>query len=230
MSGAKRSAGADVHWNRAWAAFVFGAIGVIALALIAFVLTTQRPSTPSAGPMVLTQIPAPNAASPSRPSSSSSRPSAKRSTPKPPATRSVSTPVRRAAVPASTSASVVSQPTRTVHPNPAGPCRSAAPCVVGGSGNVATALAAYRRAHGSAPVPAVVTAAAQQCALTGGDGSCANPFAVAREVQLNGDAAIRDIGAGTGNFLLDPSLRAVEVGWAYDPPTRQYVCVLIERT
>lgn len=79
-------------------------------------------------------------------------------------------------------------------------------------------------------VPSVVTGAAQQCAVTGGDGaSCGNPFAVAREWRQSGWQAIRDIGSGTGNFLLDPALRRVQVGWAYDPPTGQYVCVLIAR-
>jgi hypothetical protein len=94
------------------------------------------------------------------------------------------------------------------------------------------ALAAYRRAHGTdGNVAAVVTDAAQRCALTRGDGpTCADPFAVARERQQNGSQAVGDIGAGYGNWLLDPNLHSVAVGWAYDRPSGQYVCVLIART
>jgi hypothetical protein len=112
------------------------------------------------------------------------------------------------------------------------PCGTSAPCVIGGTGAVQAALAAFRQAHGAAGnVPAVVTPAAQQCAKTGGDGSsCADPFAVARERQQSGPQAVGDIGSGYGNWLLDSDLHAVEVGWAYDPPTAQYVCVLIARS
>ena len=77
----------------------------------------------------------------------------------------------------------------------------------------------------------MVTPAAQRCAATGGDGpSCVDPLAVARVRHQDGQQAVDDIGSGYGNWLLDPNLRAVEVGWAYDPTAAQYVCALIART
>lgn len=235
MSGAhsaKRSRASEPHWSRAWAAFVLGAIGVIALSLIAFVLTTQRSPTPRAGPpMLLTEVPSTTKAAPSS-STATSTSAAKRTSAEPTSTHPTSVPATPHTTAAgTTSASVVSRPSRPAHPHQVAPCRSNAPCVVGGSANVPAALASYRRQHGADAVSAVVTAAAQRCAVTGGDGaSCGNPFAVAREWRADGSAAIRDIGAGTGNFLLDPAMRSVEVGWAYDPRSRQYMCVLIERT
>ena len=67
--------------------------------------------------------------------------------------------------------------------------------------------------------------------MTAGEGpACLDPFAVARERQQSGRDAVGDIAAGYGNWLLDPQLRAVEVGWAYDGRTGQYVCALIART
>jgi hypothetical protein len=126
----------------------------------------------------------------------------------------------------------VARPSPTATRPPAAQCAATAPCVVGGTGQVQDALATYRRNHGTdGGVPAVVTEAAQRCAVTGGDGpSCADPFAVARERQQSGDQAVGDIGSGYGNWLLDANLRSVDVGWAYDPQTGQYVCVLIART
>jgi hypothetical protein len=223
---------AEERWRHAWAAFVLGAIAVIALGLIAFVLTTRPAAAPNAHtPLFLTEVPthpstsAPHSTSSGRPRTSA-QPSAATST-----TAVPSTTAAASTTAPSTSARVVVQPTRPAHRANAGPCGRSASCVVGGTGAVQAALAGYRRAHGvDGNVSAFVTEAAQRCALTHGDGpSCADPFAVAREGEQSGSRAIGDIGAGYGNWLLDPGLQAVEVGWAYDSRTALYVCVLIAR-
>jgi hypothetical protein len=215
---------------------VFGAIGVIALALIAFVLSTQRAPAPHAGPpLLLTEIPThsttptktvrSSTAAPRTSSSARSSAATSSATSRPP-TAANARPAPTVVVTRSTVA-----PPAVPAPPPNGPCRSAEPCVVTGAGDVASALTAYRRSSGQAAVPVIVTGAAQQCARTGGDGSsCGDPFAVAREPQPDGRAAVRDIAAGEGNFLLDPGVRALEIGWAYDPGSGQYVCALIARS
>jgi hypothetical protein len=228
VSGAHRSA--QERWHHAWAAFVLGAIAVIALGLIAFVLSTQRTARPAARqPMLLTEVPTSTTAAPST-SATPARATSRSSTAVAAVARRSTTPVMP------TSSAAPSTTTRAAVPSgrPAArqPCDTSAPCVIGGTGAVQTALAAYRHAHGGGgAVPVAVTAAAQRCAVTGGDGpTCTDPFAVARERQQSGRQAVEDVGAGYGNWLLDPDLHAVEVGWAYDPPTGQYVCVLIART
>jgi hypothetical protein len=227
---------AEERWRHAWAAFVLGAIAVIALGLIAFVLTTRPAAAPKAhSPLFLTEVPAhPSTSAPRSTSSGPPSTSARRSV----ATTTSAAPTTTAAAaasimpPASTSARVVVKPSRPPHRASAGPCGPNASCIIGGAGAVPAALTDYRRAHGAdGNVSAVVTEAAQRCALTRGDGpTCADPFAVARERAQNGVQAIDDIGAGYGNWLLDPDLHAVEVGWAYDSRARSYVCVLIART
>ena len=229
MSGAHA---AEERWRHAWAAFVLGAIAVIALGLITFVLTTSPVHTHVARPPVLlTEVPAhsPTAA----PSRNSTGPSATASHSRAPSTNATpsTSAVALTTMPPRTSARVVVHPSRPASRPGSGRCAAGAPCVVGGTGQVESALDQYRRAHGSQGVAAVVTDAAQRCAVTGGDGpSCADPFAVARERQQSGHQAVDDIASGYGNWLLDPNLRSVEVGWAYDPRTAQYVCVLIART
>lgn len=223
---------AEDRWRHTWAAFVLGAIAVIALGLIAFVLTTSPVHSHNAAPpLLLTEVPSPTAPKSAATSASSSarRPSASPTTARSTASSHPAPRTTAAAAPTvvATRSSVPARPSRPVGV----PCRSSAPCVVGGTYQVSAALDAYRRDHGLSGVPTTVTAAAQQCAATGGDGaSCGNPFAVAPESRPDGRAAIRDIGAGTGNFLLDPGLGTVEVGWAYDPRTGQYVCALLDRS
>jgi hypothetical protein len=225
---------AEERWRHAWAAFVLGAIAVIALGLIAFVLTTRSPSSPGAhAPLLLTEVPSRPSTSASHSTSSartstSARPSSAVSTTAAPSTTAAAVTTR----PPSTSARVVDQPTRPAHRANSGPCGSNASCVVSGTGAVQAALASYRRAHGAdGSVSAVVTDAAQRCALTRGDGpTCGDPFAVAREDEQNGSRAVADIAAGYGNWLLDPTLHAVEVGWAYDSDSASYLCVLIARS
>jgi hypothetical protein len=228
---------AEERWRHAWAAFVLGAIAVVALGLIAFVLTSSRPPAHSAAPpMLLTEIPSQTSSSqgastPPPSTGTSSRPSTA-----PSATGASVAVVERhssAAAPTSAPSAVVSRPAQPIAaPRPAAPCRTDEPCVVGGDAAVAAALTAYRNGHGRpGAVHAAVSPAAQQCALTAGDGpTCAGPFAVARVADRSGESVIREIGTGVGNWLLDPKLTGVEIGWAYDPSSGQYVCVLMERT
>ncbi len=219
---------ADRRRRNTWSLLVIGLIGATAAALLIFVLGTNGKHHPVAGPTFrLTEVPGSRTAAPSTHAAShSASTSHHRST-----SASASTPARTRTSSTVTTSSPPTSPPPSTSSQPASsyPCPTAEPCSVSGRGGVQSALNEYRAGHGQATTPVLETNAAQQCAVTRGDGpQCAQPFAVVPEPSQNGRLAITDIASGQGNWLLDPQLSSVEVGWAYHPATAQYVCVLIE--
>ncbi len=109
-------------------------------------------------------------------------------------------------------------------------CPTAAPCSLPQDvGNVIQALNDYRTAHGAKAVPGSVTQAARDCALGNGDTSSCPSGYFWEPVGRSGTQVIAKIasgGKGT-SFLLDPSLKSVEVGWAYIPSSHGYECAVV---
>ncbi len=99
-------------------------------------------------------------------------------------------------------------------------CPTNKPCVLtGDAGNAIPAINAYRAAHGQAVVPVTVSPAAQQCALTNGS-TCNGSWAETNVPSLSGTKAVDKIAERAR--VLDPGLKAIEVGWAYDPQSKLY--------
>lgn len=109
-------------------------------------------------------------------------------------------------------------------------CPTASPCVLPDDvGNAVQALNDYRAAHGQPVVPGSVTKAAQDCAVNNGDESSCPSGYYWEPVGRSGSEVITKIaasGKGTG-WLLNPSMEAVQVGWAYIPSSKSYECVLV---
>lgn len=119
----------------------------------------------------------------------------------------------------------VKVPPRVVHHRVS--CPSAAPCIAHGDiGNAVVAINAYRVHHGERPVNGAVTHAAQTCAVTNG-GRCPNGWAETQVPRPTGAAAVHQVAALTD--LLGHGLRAVQVGWAYDPAAHQYYFAVIRK-
>jgi len=100
-------------------------------------------------------------------------------------------------------------------------CPTSAPCALDTDvGDAIPAINAYRTEHGMPPVPGSVSDEAKQCALNRGNG-CSGGWA---ETELSappdGKLAVSKISQFAR--LLDPSMKAIEVGWAYNPATKTY--------
>jgi hypothetical protein len=109
-------------------------------------------------------------------------------------------------------------------------CPTSAPCSLPDDvGNVIQALNDYRTGHGVKAVSGSVTQAARDCALNNGDiNSCPSGY-FWEPVERSGTQVIQKIAAGSKgtSFLLDPSLKSVEVGWAYIPSSHGYECAVV---
>lgn len=103
----------------------------------------------------------------------------------------------------------------------ANPCPSAAPCAVTGDGGQAvTALNNFRVSHGGRPVPGAVSAQAQQCALSEGNGPSCEPHYAWQPAPTQDGSRVIDMITGRGGglqWLLDPAMSSFSVGWAYAP-------------
>lgn len=91
-------------------------------------------------------------------------------------------------------------------------------------GNAVAAINAYRVQNNQQEVPGLVSKAAQRCALGNGSG-CSGGYAESQVQKPTGKAAVAKI-SKLGK-LLDPSMKSFEVGWAYDPGTKQYFFAVI---
>ncbi len=110
-------------------------------------------------------------------------------------------------------------------------CSGTPACMLPGDpGNAIKAVNSYRVRHGRAPVRASVSRAAQVCAVHSGDGaSCPQSYFWEPVSGHDGASVVAKIAAkGTGGqFLLDPRVRAVQIGWAYLPSSGGYECVVV---
>jgi hypothetical protein len=108
-------------------------------------------------------------------------------------------------------------------------CSSDLPCVAHGDiGNAVAAINSYRRQQGQQAVNGRVSDAAQQCALTNGS-DCSGEWAETQLPDADGKAALQKV-LPLARSLLDPGLKSLEVGWAYDPGAQQYYFALIQHT
>jgi hypothetical protein len=90
---------------------------------------------------------------------------------------------------------------------------------------------AYRASHGVAPVHGTVTRSAQACAVSSGN-TCPSHY-FWEPVGRSGRQVVNKIAASGGKgvgFLLDRSLRKIEVGWAYIPGSHSYECAIVARS
>lgn len=105
-------------------------------------------------------------------------------------------------------------------------CPDRKPCALDNDiGNAVDAINAYRTQHGKSPVPGSVSDAAKTCALNNGTG-CKGGWAETQVPKPDGDAAVKKI-LQFGKLLSD--MKAVEVGWAYDPGAKQYYFAIIRQ-
>jgi hypothetical protein len=104
-------------------------------------------------------------------------------------------------------------------------CPTTAPCALDGDiGNAIAAVNAYRAQHGKGPVPGVVSAAAQKCALSNGS-DCSGGWAESQVASPDGQAAF----AKVLSFAHDiDTMKSFEIGWAYDPAGHQYFFAIVQ--
>jgi hypothetical protein len=109
-------------------------------------------------------------------------------------------------------------------------CPTTAPCTVPDDvGNALKALNDYRTANGQPAVTGSVTGAAKACALNTGNNCPSDYFW--EPVGRSGNEVIQKIStANKGkSWLLDKSMTAVEIGWAYIPSSRSFECAMIAK-
>lgn len=94
-------------------------------------------------------------------------------------------------------------------------------------GDAIGAINAYRKDHGLAAVEGSVSEAAQKCALSNG-GDCSGKWAESQVPGPDGEAAVAKIERLAD--LLDPKIKSVEVGWAYDPRSHQYFIAVVRNS
>jgi len=119
---------------------------------------------------------------------------------------------------ASTRPSSPARSPRTTPTNTTVSCPSPAPCAIDGDAGAIAALNAFRTSHNLPAVPGAVTAAAQQCALTQGNGpSCEPSYAWQPVPTHDGAAAVSLIAGRNTPWLLDSGMTSFGVGWAFVP-------------
>lgn len=117
--------------------------------------------------------------------------------------------------------------------SPSGPsnrhvsCPTSDPCALRDDiGDVLGALNSYRQHYGLGPVAGTVTPAAATCAATAAS-ECPNGFHW-EPVGRSGRQVIEKIAArGGSDFLLNPQLKRVQIGWAYVPASHSFYCALV---
>lgn len=190
--------------ERQRAAIVLAVIAVAAVVLVVIMLSVLGKSSNSSG-----SLPNPNPTGPAVTVTGGA----------PPSTASSKSP----SSPSTSSATSAAPPSnRDVS------CPSSSPCALPDDiGNLIGALNSYRASHGQPAVTGTVTQVAKTCAVTSGD-QCPSGF-FWEPVGRSGEqvlSKITDSGKGT-SALLDPGLKAIQVGWAYIPASHSFECALI---
>lgn len=104
-------------------------------------------------------------------------------------------------------------------------CPTSATCVLDGDvGDGVQAINDYRTQHGQPAVPGQVSEQAQTCALHNGNG-CSGGWAETELAEPNGRQAVQKILPFA--HLLDPQMKSIEVGWAYDPRAKLYYFAIV---
>jgi hypothetical protein len=108
-----------------------------------------------------------------------------------------------------------------------GSCPTAKTCVLDGDiGNGVAAINAYRTQHGQSAITGGVSDKAQTCAMHNGNG-CSGAWAESQVSKPDGTNAVKKI--LQFGHLLDPKIKTIEVGWAYDPGAKQYYFAIIRK-
>jgi hypothetical protein len=148
-------------------------------------------------------------------------------TPTPSSGQKSSTSGAKSATKSASKSSSTSASSSPGHHKPAS-CPTASPCVVEDDiGDAVAAINAYRKDHSLPAVQGSVSPAAQKCALTNGS-DCSGGWAESQVPGPDGDAAVVKI--QKLGHLLDPSIKSIEVGWAYDPRNHQYFFAVVRNT
>lgn len=110
-------------------------------------------------------------------------------------------------------------------------CPGDDPCALTSDvGGAVAAINAYRTKNGKSPVPGAVSAAAAKCALSNGsdcDGGWAQTQVPAEDDgRPDGTLAVEKI-KQLGKLLAD--MKSIEVGWAYDPGSKQFYFATIRQ-
>jgi hypothetical protein len=128
-----------------------------------------------------------------------------------------------------TSSTAAPKSTAPVPTSTANPCPTPGACAVpGDAGQLVAAVNAFRNSHGRPAVPGAVSPAAQQCALSQGNGAaCAQSFAWEPVPTQDGTKVVELISGRGGDWLLDPSMTSFSIGWAYAPGTG-YECAILK--
>ncbi len=110
-------------------------------------------------------------------------------------------------------------------------CSTEPACTLPGDpGNTLAAVNAYRTSHGQLAIPGSVSRAAQTCAVHNGDSPpCPKSYFWEPVSGHNGNEVISKIAAKRdgAQFLLDPSVKSVHIGWAYIPSSGSYECAVV---
>jgi hypothetical protein len=115
-------------------------------------------------------------------------------------------------------------PTTSAPPGHAS-CPTSAPCGVSTDiGNAVAAINALRTQSHLSPVTGTLSQAAQTCALSNGS-QCTGAWAETYLSTPDGAAAIAKIPSRSA--LLEPSLKSVQYGWAYNPTQKMYYLAVI---
>lgn len=105
-------------------------------------------------------------------------------------------------------------------------CPTEKPCALADDiGDALTAINVYRTKNGKSAVPGSVSEEAKSCALNNGSG-CTGGWAETQVAKPDGAAAVQKI-LKFGKLLTD--MKAIEVGWAYDPGAKQYYFAIIRK-
>jgi len=137
---------------------------------------------------------------------------------------SSSAPGSRASSASAGSASPTPTPTKTRHP--VASCPTSTPCMLSqDGGDLIGAINRYRAAHGVAQVPGKVSVPAERCAIGNGDSAnCPPSYYWEPVTRWKGKDVVEKIvnNGGGAEYLLDPSVKSIAVGWAYDPVSKTY--------
>jgi hypothetical protein len=106
-------------------------------------------------------------------------------------------------------------------------CSSGTSCTLeGDAGHVIDAINNFRKSNGQPAVSGTATDAAKTCSLNSGDGDCPTSYFWEPVFPQDGSAVIEKIASRSDgrSFLLSPSMKAVQIGWAY--VGGQYSCTV----
>jgi hypothetical protein len=110
-------------------------------------------------------------------------------------------------------------------------CSSGSSCTLDGdAGHVIDAINNFRATNGRSVVPGTTTSQAKTCSLNNGGGDCPTSYFWEPVSPQDGAAVVEKIASRSSgrSFLLDQSMKSVQIGWAY--VGGQYSCTIVAVT